>query len=207
MAKKKTAPDFEERVIHSEIELRVDGDTKQKFIDGTIKVNSYSEDLGGFKEIILPGAFAPILKDDIRGLFNHNPDLILGRTKANTLSLNVNGDGHLLYTIELPETTYANDLAESVKRGDVTGTSFAFRVGKQNWIEEGNNPIIRQIVEFKEFRDISPVVYPAYPDNSVAVTLRALYEAEHPEPEPAEPDAFPVRENCKRKLRLIEIQK
>ena len=86
-----------------------------------------SEDLGGFRERIMPGAFADVLDDDVRLLVDHEPPP-LARTKAGTLRLREDERG-LAFEADLPETTAARDLRESVARGDVDGASFRFVVG------------------------------------------------------------------------------
>ena len=128
--------------------------------------NKYSEDLGGFKEKIAPGAFAKTIKDgDIRALFNHNPDHILGRTKAGTLKLAEVEKG-LAVEIDMPDTSTANDLITSMKRGDISQMSFGFQTIKDKWeVQDGKD--IRTLLEVKLF-DVSPVTFPAYPQTSVS---------------------------------------
>lgn len=89
--------------------------------------NSRSEPLWGFREIIKPGAFDDVLNDDVRGLFNHDPNFILGRSSAGTLSLSVDERG-LRYDIVAPGTPTICDLVLSpMLRGDINQSSFAFR--------------------------------------------------------------------------------
>jgi len=58
-------------------ELRVKGKKEKRQIIGHGAVfNQLSENLGGFREMIMPGAFNDSLDADVRSLFNHNPDLI-----------------------------------------------------------------------------------------------------------------------------------
>ncbi len=103
--------EMEKRIYQTKLEIRTDPETKKRYVDGLIKVDSPSVDLGGFIEVIKPGAFDPILKDDVRGLINHDPNLIIGRTKNGTMQMRVNGEGHLAYSIELPNTTIASSLS------------------------------------------------------------------------------------------------
>lgn len=126
----------------------------------------------GFMETVKPGAFAKSIKeDDIRGLFNHDPNIILGRNTAGTLELSEDDKG-LAYTITPPETQWARDLLESIDRGDVSGSSFGFEVKKQRWTEhddDGDEVKLdeRDLLELKLW-DVSPVTFPAYPDTDVA---------------------------------------
>ena len=132
--------------------------------------DSLSQDLGGvfpFKEKIRAGAFkASIGKDDIRALWNHDPNYVLGRNKAGTLDLEETDKG-LKVRIQPPDTQWARDLTESIKRGDVTQMSFGFICEKDSWAsEEGQD--IRTLERVRLF-DVSPVTFPAYLDTDVGV--------------------------------------
>jgi len=177
-----------------ELEIRAEGD--QSVVAGYASVfDTLSDNLGGFREKIAKGAFDAVLGDDVRGLFNHEPSAILGRTKSGTMRLKVDARG-LHYEIDLPTTTVANDLKESMKRGDITQSSFAFNVDEDKWGEDEDGRIIRTITKFKRLFDVSPVTYPAYPDASVG--LRRMGEAQ-------ETSGRHTLEMKKRHLRLIEI--
>lgn len=141
--------------------------------------NSLSEDLGGFRERILPGAFDRCLRGspDVRCLFNHDPNAVLGRTKSETLRLSVDRNG-LHFDCDLPDTQVGRDVRESIKRGDIDQCSFGFMVQGQNWLEE-KGKVVRELTDV-DLSDVSPVTYPAYPQTSVSA--RALW----PEGEPAE---------------------
>ncbi|MDI9393296.1 MAG: HK97 family phage prohead protease [Synergistota bacterium] len=129
--------------------------------------DTLSEELWGFRERIAKGAFAKTIKaDDIRFLFNHNADHVLGRNRAKTLSLNEDDQG-LKFRVDLPGTQFAGDLAESVKRGDIDQCSFGFYVVTDNWKKE-NGVIVRTLEEVELF-DVSLVTYPAYKDTSASV--------------------------------------
>ena len=148
------------------VELR-DDDGESRITGYAAIFNTLSENLGGFRELIRPGAFDSVLTNDVRALFNHDPSLILGRTTAGTLSLDSDGTG-LRYRIEPPDTQAARDLIKSIQRGDVTQSSFAFRVDDDRWEEDDDGRLIRTIIAVKRLYDISPVTYPAYPDTTVA---------------------------------------
>jgi len=126
--------------------------------------NSMSEDLGGFREIILPGAFKNALGDDVRALYNHDSNYLLARTTSGTLELKEDDKG-LYYRFEMPNTSYGNDLLELYRRGDLTQSSFGFTVDKDSWrMEEGQH--IRYIESVSSLFDVSAVVYPAYVSSS-----------------------------------------
>lgn len=161
-------------------ELRIRDGARGATIEGYAALfNSRSEDLGGFVEVIAPGAFRDALVvSDIRALWNHDPNYVLGRVKAGTLEVQEDERG-LKIANTPPNTQWAKDLLESMRRGDVDQMSFAFRVDKggSHWEEEGEM-LVRTITKVSEVRDVSPVTYPAYPDTSVAVrSLREWREA------------------------------
>ncbi|QIM63154.1 peptidase [Pasteurellaceae bacterium Orientalotternb1] len=136
--------------------------------------NSKSEVMWGFREIIMPGAFDDRLNDDVRGLFNHDPNFILGRSTAGTLSLSVDETG-LKYDIIAPDTPTIRDLVIApLQRGDITQSSFAFRIARNGdeWYENDDGVIIREIHKISRLYDVSPVTYPAYQEASS--TLRSL---------------------------------
>lgn len=130
-------------------------------------------DMGWFIEEIRPGAFTRAIKeDDVRALFNHNPNYVLGRNKAGTLKLSEDATG-LVNEIDAPDTQYAKDLEILVKRGDVNQESFAFVPLKEEW-DFKSDPAKRTILEAKLY-DVSIVTYPAY--ESTDVSARTLDDA------------------------------
>ena len=129
-------------------------------------------------EIIQPGAFDGVLKNDVRALFNHDANLILARSKAGkgTLLIGVDATG-LWYEFALPDTSAGRDLAESLSRGDIDQSSFSFTVAAdgQKFEEqrEGDRIVtVRTLTKLSSLYDVSPVTNPAYPDATVA--LRSL---------------------------------
>lgn len=164
---------LERRFIVDGLELRAAGDdTKQPIIAGYAAVFSQlSEDLGGFREQIAPGAFSKSLGEDIRALFNHDRNFVIGRNKSKTLRLEEDARG-LRVEIDPPDTTDARDLLVKMKRGDVTGMSFGFRTMEDHW-DEVDGKVVRTLIEVRVF-DVSVVTYPAYPQADAAV--RSLEE-------------------------------
>jgi len=143
-------------------------DEQRKIVGYAAVFNSFSEDLGGFTERILPGAFSDSLKkQDVRALVDHDSRLILGRTTANTLTLAEDDQG-LRATILPPwENSYAADLQRSIERGDISGMSFAFETLADDWAVE-NGKVIRTLRNIR-LHEVSVVTFPAYPDTAVAV--------------------------------------
>lgn len=114
----------------------------------------------GLRERIRPGAFdRAIREDDVRALFNHSPDFVLGRSRAGTLRL-YSDDRGLRYEIDPPDTQTARDLVASLRRGDISGSSFAFDVTSEEWRKEEAGEI-RELVELRLY-DVGPVTFPAY---------------------------------------------
>ena len=105
----------------------------------------------------------------MRCLFNHDRDRLLGRTASGTLELKADATG-LRYSVTLPDTQQARDLATLVGRGDVNQSSFAFRVGKDEWeYDEDGERTTRRILEVADLLDVSPVTVPAYTSTSVGL--------------------------------------
>lgn len=104
-------------------------------------------------------------KEDCRALFNHDPNLgVLGRVSSGTLRLEEDEKG-LRYEADLPDTTLARDLATSIARGDINGSSFSFVARAESWRQdEAPDGRIRAVrtIEDVELLDVSPVTYPAY---------------------------------------------
>ncbi len=134
--------------------------------------NSDSEWMGGFYEQIERGAFDDVMNDDVRAYFNHDENLLLGRVSSGTLRIGTDARG-LFYEVDLPNTTYANDLAELMKRGDVNQSSFAFLIDADRW-EQRDGKTYRIIEKVSRLLDVSPVAQPAYPDATSELKKRDL---------------------------------
>lgn len=140
--------------------------------------NSETVICGFFREQIAPRAFRKSIKEnDIRALFNHDTNFVLGRNTAGTLRLSEDDEG-LLYEIDLPDTQAARDLWTSIDRGDITQSSFAFDPVKEQRDEPDEDAgELLPLYTVKEARlyDVSPVTFPAYEDTDVMA--RALTRA------------------------------
>lgn len=152
-----------------------------------------------FREVILPGAFGETIKsDDVRGLFNHSPDHVLGRTTNGTVRLSEDTLG-LQYEIDLNAADPdAVSVGAKVARGDVSQSSFAFQVAEEQWdeseVKAGKLPL-RKIIRVAPLYDVSPVTYPAYADTTVSARAEARAKelappAEVKAPEPPKPRTF-----------------
>jgi len=131
--------------------------------------NQWSEDLGGFREMISPGAFAKTIQEaDIRGLWNHNADIVLGRNTAGTLRIS---EDNLGASYEIDPPSWAEGYIETIRRGDVTQNSFGFCAIQDEWnsSSDDNGTLTERTLIECELFDISPVTYPAYPQTDVNV--------------------------------------
>lgn len=166
--------ELERRAFEAE-ELRITGgdDDEVLHIKGHAAVfDRLSEDLGGFREKIAPGAFRSSVKGDVRALFNHNPDFILGRTKAGTLAIEEDRKG-LAVDIQPPDTGFGQAVVEAVRRGDISQMSFGFRTIKDEWHTDQAGKTVRTLHEVELF-DVSAVTFAAYPQTDVSVAKRSF---------------------------------
>lgn len=155
----------ERRHFTGKVELRAEGD--DQFFEGYAATFNDKTDLGWFVEEIMPGFFDDVLSDDVRGLFNHDPDQILGRTVSKTLTLRVDSKG-LFYSIRYnPNDPDHVRVMEKIKRGDISQSSFSFDVKEAKWsTTQGKDH--RQLIKAETLYDVSPVTYPAYENTTVA---------------------------------------
>ena len=165
-----------ERRTFSAAEVRlVEPDDGSPRIEGYAAVfEQLSEPMFGFREKIAQGAFKRTLKAgaDVRALWNHDPNFVLGRARAGTLSLREDQRG-LAVEIDPPEAAWAGDLLESMRRGDVDQMSFGFQVVKDSWEDDGRGGLTRTLNEVRLF-DVSVVTFPAYPQTSADVRASAF---------------------------------
>jgi uncharacterized protein len=139
-----------------------------------IVVNSLSENIGGFKERIKPGALHRTLEEriDVRALLDHDPARRMGRVTAGTLRLAIDARG-LRFTIDPPPTSYARDAIASIRRGDLTGASFGFTTISDDWFMGTDGVPIRHVLDLR-CHETSLVTFPAYLATTVTLGERAL---------------------------------
>ena len=178
----------EVRRIHvDKLEVRTIEGTENRVVGGYVnKFNQQSSlmrDRWGdeFVEVISESAFNKTLETKSqKALWNHNTDLVLGSVSAGTLNLFVDGIG-LRCEITLPNTTWGNDAYESIQRGDVDGMSFGFRCVEDMWSKtqyEDREIYKRTILEVELF-EVSPCVFPAYPDSQINCRSLESFKEEH----------------------------
>lgn len=158
-------PDHELRAIESPIRATADE------IEGYAAVfDQVAEIMPGFREVVRAGAFTRTLAEgaDVRAFWNHNPDMVLGRTGSGTLALTEDDHG-LRYVIRPPDTQWARDAMVSIARGDVNQSSFMFAAVVDRWThDEAAGYSLRELIDVELF-DVSPVAFPAYAGTTVGV--------------------------------------
>lgn len=198
--------DKELRVFQVEqLEVRAATDDEPPVIRGYAAVfNQLSDDLGGFREKIRPGAFATSIKqNDVRALWNHDSNYVLGRNTASTLFLEEDAAG-LRVQIMPPETQWASDLIVSMQRGDVDQMSFGFMTRADDW-QQTDGGTVRELLDVDLF-DVSIVTFPAYPQTSAEARAKAesIVTAGAGGDEQAETDAAAQERARRARLRLAE---
>lgn len=202
---RKVAPDFERRAVGEVVEVRAMEGGKKKIRGYALKWNQrYS--MGWFVEEIHRDALKGADLTDVRALLNHDPNFVLGRTTAGTLTLREDDNG-LAYEIDLPDTQAARDLAVSIERGDITQSSWGFTLriddnGEgQVWKREDGKDI-RTITHVRQVFDVSPVTFPANPDTSVA---KRSFDAIQAEKEAYEQQEQQRKQTLQRRRAEIDI--
>src|SRR5271168_2109540 len=171
---KRTAPARETRSFKlsaQSIEVRANADGTKTVSGIAAPFNSQSVDLDGFVEIISPGAFTRTLREnpDVLCLRDHKQEYLLGRTTSGTLTLKEDMSAGLRFTVNLPNTTQANDLAESLRRGDINSCSFGFTTVRDDWRLLPDSDTLLRVLQDVDLWEISVVSFPAYPDSKAAL--------------------------------------
>ena len=204
-------------VTADEIEIRAADEGQRPTIHGYAAVfNSLSVPLMGrngkpFREKIAPGAFTEHLlgRPDIRALWNHNPDMPIGRTKNGSLRVAEDHRG-LRIEIDPPDTTWGRDAIEAIRSGVVDGMSFEFAVDADEWAPAADGGQIRTLRKAR-LNEVSPVTFPAYQSTEVGVRSEAVGDMpDVPEDEQPliPPDADVVlraQQERERRLWLLDI--
>lgn len=185
MSKPDQFPTFERRSFATPVEFRAEADGKGSIVGyAAVTERETVIDLGffAFREKIARGAFKDAIEnDDVRGLFNHDPNIVLGRNTNETLRLKEDKTG-LRYEIDPPDTQAARDVKTLIERGDVNGSSFAFTIERDEDEEWDDSEVKRGKLPLRTIRkvslyDVSPVTYPAYDGTSVSARSRTRIES------------------------------
>lgn len=170
-------------------------DPENRHIEGYGSVfNKRSLDLGGFTEVIAPGAFDGVIEEsDVKCYLDHNPNrgiLARSRNGEGSLTLSVDDEG-LKYSFDAPHTALGDEVIEGLVRGDYSQSSFAFTVQDESWTKEEDGRYLRTITKVNRLYDVSIVADPAYPDTSVAMRSLDAFKAQE----------VPVQEEVKEEVR------
>lgn len=161
------------RSVASEFQTRADNETGDLYISGYFSVfNSNYEIFEGATESVAPEAFEGALSDDIRCLIDHETRLVLGRTKAGTLTLKTDSRG-LWGEVKInPKDQDAMNLYERVKRGDVDQCSFGFDILEEEFEDRGTT--VHWTIKRVRLYEVSVVTFPAYEDTGVSARKNDL---------------------------------
>ena len=170
---KKTNRDI--RITNTDFEVRSDEENKTTIVGYALKFDSPSEDLG-FTEYIDRSALDEANMDNVVGLLNHDPNLVLARSGRN-MDLTVDEVG-LRFEIKPTETSYTKDLLENMRNGLIDKCSFAFRLDytdedAETWSEEADGRYVRTIHKIERLFDVSVVTTPAYEDTVALLSTRS----------------------------------
>lgn len=168
--------EIERRFLH--ITQRASGDENNPVIEGDAAVFNTETQIGSlFREKIRPGAFTRVLSEspDVIAAYNHNWDVILGRTTSGTLTLTESLAGLHYATKINTKDAQAMGVYERVKRGDVSQASFAFTVKREEWTKPANKGelALREVIEVDRLFDVGPVAFGAYPQASAQARSKA----------------------------------
>lgn len=199
---------MEKEIRQLQIDYRTESDSRK--IEGvSIVFNALSNDLGGFREMIVPEAVEGVIEQsDIFFLYNHTSDRgFLARSKfgVGSLKTDVREDG-VHFSFDAPRTALGDEVLEYLKRGDVNQCSFAFAVDTDMWEKQADGTYIRTITKFKRLYDMSLVDTPAYSQTSACARFAEIQEEERIANEKAmkEAEEREAKEAEERKARLDE---
>jgi HK97 family phage prohead protease len=191
------------------VETREDG---SEIISGLgVVFGQRSDNLGGFYEYIDKDAFNEADISDVVGLFNHNGDIVLGRSSSGTMWFTISAEG-VFYEIDAPQTQLIRDMVLSpMKRGDIRGSSFAFTIAEDGdeWeYNKANQVYTRYVKKIEKLYDLSPVTTPAYSQTTSKVSQRSFSQfkenLEKQERELAKQTIHYRRAYAENRLRLLQ---
>jgi HK97 family phage prohead protease len=175
----------------------------EAFVGKAIVTGVRSKNLGGFVEIIDKEALKDADLSDVKGLFNHDRNYVLGTTGAGTLELTVDSDGGLSYRIAYdPLDPDHVRVMRKIERGDVVGSSFAFRVAPNgaDWNYDDDGVYVRTVTKISRVSDVCPVTDPAYADTEAA--QRSLTDYQQQRSQQTAGASLAIR---RRQLQLLEL--
>lgn len=171
--KKQHSQKQERRTFTANFKLETREEGQEVFFVGHASVFNQRTDLGWFDEMVSPGAFKDSIGvDDVRALFNHDPNFVLGRNKSGTLELREDEKG-LWTKIIPPDTQTARDLKVLIERGDIDQMSFGFEILEREWRSGEGKENDLQVLKKVRLWDVSPVTFPAYKQTDIGLSVRS----------------------------------
>lgn len=165
----------EREVRFQQMEVRAEEEEKGAVITGYPIVFNQETDIGdGIREVIMPEAVGDgkILRDTALLVGHDFGSIPLAHSRRNnensTMQLTADEHGvHMRAVLDVKNNPKAAEVYSAIRRGDVSGMSFAFVVGKEVWEGVDTDSPLRRITEFSEIFECSIVPFPAYPGTSV----------------------------------------
>lgn len=158
-------------------EIRAEqNDNDVGIVTGRPIVYDSKTDLGDWFEIIDRGALKGADLKDVRFLVNHNTDMIpLARSRNNnansTMQLTVDDEGMAIrVNLDVENNSDAKSLYSAIRRGDISGMSFMFRVEGEAWEDLDSEKPLRRITSISNVIEVSAVTFPAY--DATTITAR-----------------------------------
>ena len=151
-------------------------------ITGRPIVYESKTDLGEFDEIIAKGALDGANLKDVRFLVNHDTSMIpLARSRNNnensTMQLMPDADGLAIrVNLDIARNTEAKNLYSAIERGDISGMSFMFAIGQEDWTDIDTDHPTRTIKKISNVVEVSAVTFPAYDATEIHVRNKAALE-------------------------------
>ena len=130
----------------------------------------------GATESVAPGAFTESIHGDVRALYNHNTDVVLGRTSAGTLTLEDRSEGLWGQILINPKDSEAVCVYERIARGDINGCSFGFDIEEEETKINEDGSVHWTIKKVNPLYEVSPVAFPAYKATNIHARDKDLEE-------------------------------
>ena len=152
--------------------------TDKKIISGYFIVfDTETELYPGVREEVSPDALVGVDLSDVKALIDHDTAKVLGRTKANTLSLSVDSKGLNGEIIVNESDQEAMNLYSRVQRGDVDQCSFGFEILNEEMIQNSDGTV-KFIIKSINLYEVSVVTFPAYQETAVEARSKQIEDAQ-----------------------------
>ena len=152
--------------------------TDKKTISGYFIVfDTETELYPGVREEVSPDALVGVDLSDVKALIDHDTAKVLGRTKANTLSLSVDSKGLYGEIIVNESDQEAMNLYSRVQRGDVDQCSFGFEILNEEMIQNSDGTV-KFIIKSINLYEVSVVTFPAYQETAVEARSKQIEDAQ-----------------------------